>query len=187
MKAAIALLTDYKAQNLVRRIVFELDQKYQIDFFASLLPAHISLKQPFSFENMESLEAYFDSLAGQIRPFQVELDKIYYTEWNGYGILGMNVQETETLRRWHDQLNSELSQLFRDTSAPHDGAGYQFHMTIELGQVDKANPYRAYYEQLKDKKVNLTFQVEEIALFYYTGEGQNSFICYKILPLTGER
>ena len=124
MKAAIALLADYQAYNFVRKIVFELEQAYQIDFLASLLPVHISLKQPFSFERMERLENYFNSLAAQIVPFQIELDEIYYTEWNRNGILGINVRETDTLRELHNQLNCELSNLFLDASAPHDGDGY---------------------------------------------------------------
>lgn len=184
MKAAIVLLADYQAQNFVRSIVFDLEQEYQIDFLASLLPAHISLKQPFSFENMDTLEVYFDSLAAQISSFQIELDEIYYTGWDEYGILGINVVETKPLRRLHNQLNRELSTLFLDTSAPHDGDRYHFHMTIELGKVEKWNPYQAYFEQLEDKKVNMAFQTEEIALFYYTGEEHRSFICYKVLPLT---
>ena len=184
MKAAIAILADCQAQNFVRRMTFELDQTFQVDFLASLLPAHISLKQPFSFENMDRLESYFDSLAAQIAPFQIELDEIYCTDWEGYGILGINVRETETLRGLHNQINRELSELFVDTSAPHDGYGYHFHMPIELGKVDNRNPYRACYEGLEDRKVNLSFQAKEIALFYYPGD-QRSFICYKVLPLTG--
>lgn len=73
MKAAIALLADCQVQNYVRRMVFELEQAIQIKLLASLLPAHISLKQPFSFENMDRLESYFDALAAQIAPFQIAL------------------------------------------------------------------------------------------------------------------
>ena len=184
MKAAIAILADYRTQNFVRRIVFELEQAYQVEFLASLLPAHISLKQPFSFESMDRLEGYFDSLAAQIAPFQIELDEIYLTEWEGYGILGINVKETKTLRGLHNQINRELSELFVDTSAPHDGAGYHFHMTIELGKVEDQNPYRDYFERLESRAVNLAYQAKQIALFY-TPDHQRTFICYKVLPLTG--
>ena len=184
MKAAIAILADYRAQNFVRRMVFDMEQVYQIDFLASLLPAHISLKQPFSFENMDRLESYFDSLATQIAPFQIELDEIYNSDWDGYGILGINVRETETLRGLHNQINRELGELFMDTSAPHDGAGYHFHMTIELGKVEDQNPYRYYFDGLESKPVDLAYQAKQIALFYYP-DHQRSFICYKVLPLTG--
>jgi 2'-5' RNA ligase len=134
---------------------------------------------------MDRLEGYFDSLAAQITPFQIELDEIYNTYWEGYGILGINVRETETLRELHNQLNRELSDLFVDTSAPHDGAGYHFHMTIELGKVEHQNPYRDYFERLESRTVNLAYQAKEIALFYYPSY-QQSFICYKVMPLTGK-
>lgn len=185
MKAAIVLLADHTVQNLARRMVFELEQKYQIDFLASLLPAHVSLKQPFTFEDMAVLEGYFDSLAAQIAPFPIELDELYCAEWAGYGILGMNVQETSALRNLHDRLNHELSQLFQDASAAHDGETYHFHLTIELGKVGETNPYQEYFDQLPDKKLNLSFLAQEIALFYYTGADHQSFITYKVLPLQG--
>ena len=184
MKAAIALLADCQVQNYVRRMVFELEQATQIELLASLLPAHISLKQPFSFENMDRLESYFDALAAQIAPFQIELDEIYFTEWEGNGILGINVKETEILRGLHNQINCELSKLFVNTSAPHDGASYYFHMTIELGKVEDQNPYRDYFDGLESRAVNLAYQAKQIALFY-SPDHQRSFICYKVLPLTG--
>jgi 2'-5' RNA ligase len=185
MKAAIVLLADYKIQNFARRVVFELERKYQINFFASMLPSHVSLKQPFSFEDMGRLESYLDSLAVRIKPFQIELDEFYYAGWDTYGILGLNVKETGTLRSLHEQLNYELSELFKDTSAAHDGAEYHFHLTIEMGKVGKVNPYQEYFNNLVDKKVNLAFLAKEIALFYYTGEDHLSFINYRVLPLTG--
>jgi 2'-5' RNA ligase len=186
MKAAIALLADREVQNYARRIVFELEREYHIAFLASLLPAHISLKQPFSFEDMERLEAYLDSLAARFTPFQIELDEIYCKQWSGYSILGLNVRETDMLRGLHNQINRELVAIVRDPSAPHDGNEYRFHMTIELGPVDKTDPYRAYFDRLVDKRVSFTFLAKEIALFYYPDKGRSSFINYKVLELAGQ-
>ena len=44
MRAATALLANPKTENFVRRMVFEPEQAYQIDFQASRLAAHIRLK-----------------------------------------------------------------------------------------------------------------------------------------------
>jgi 2'-5' RNA ligase len=186
MKATIVLLSDYKVQNFVRSIVVELDQRYQIGFFAALLPAHVSLKQPFSFESLKKLDDYFDDLATRIPPFKIELNGIYYSEWNGLGILGLNVVETSSLRTLHNQINAELVTVVKDPHAPHDGEDYRFHMTIELGKVVGKNPYRDYFEQIQDKNVRLSFVAKEIALFYYPNEDTNTFITYKVLPLTGK-
>jgi 2'-5' RNA ligase len=185
MKAAVALLSDYKIQNIARHIAFELERDYGIDFLACLLPAHVSLKQPFAFESMEQMEGYFDSLAASLAPFRIELDELYCTNWEGFGILGMNVKETGTLRDLHARLNRELGRLCKDPSAPHDGDEYRFHLTIEMGKVTETDPYREYFDRLANKTLDLSFQAEEIALFYYSGKEDTSFINYKVLPLTG--
>ncbi|MBC8490138.1 MAG: 2'-5' RNA ligase family protein [Ignavibacteria bacterium] len=188
MKAAIALLTDYGTQNFVRRIVLELNRKYGISFITSLLPAHVSLKQPFLFISMDRLEQYFNKLAEEIEPFVVELDRFYHTQWSGYGILGLNVRETNTLRKLHNRINIELADLFENTSSPHDGDRYHFHLTIEVGKVEVVDVFRNYYKELSSNKINLKFTARKIALFYYDGEPiPGSFTTYKVLELGSRR
>lgn len=187
MKAAIALLSDYSVQNTVRRMVYEIRQRAEIEFFGSLLPAHVSLKQPFTFESMDALEEWFDSFSKRVRPFRVELDRVYYDEWDEYAIVGLDVRETPMLRGLHNQVNRELKNLVKDPSAPHDGDEYRFHLTIELGKTGAVNPFKPFYEILPEKEVALSFMAEYIALFYYADGPieKGSFICYKVLPLTG--
>lgn len=186
MKAGITILANYKVQNYTRKIACELNQNYGVDFFASFYPAHISLKQPFAIEDLPRLEAYCDELAAQTAPFPVELDELYADAWNGYGLLGLRVVETSTLRDLHNRLNCQLSQLFADSSAPHDGDAYRFHLTIEMGEIAGSNPYMAYYENLVEKKVHLSFQAEQLGLFYSAGEEQNRYMLYKVIPLSGQ-
>ena len=188
MKAAIVLLSSAAVQNYVRRIVFALNAQYKVGLFASLLPSHVSLKQPFTFESMDVLETYFDNLAGRIAPFEIELNRFYSEEWAGYGILGLNVVETPILRGLHNRINAELSQLFKDTRAPHDGSGYRFHLTIEAGKLESANPYQVYFDHLSDPQVKMAFQAQELGLFYYPDEtyGAGPFITYRVMPLRGQ-
>lgn len=186
MKAGITILADYELQNYTRKIAYELSQNYGVDFFAALYPAHISLKQPFTCEDLARLEAYCDELAAQIAPFPVELDEFYAAEWEGNGILGLRVVETRTLRELHNRLNRQLSQLFSDTSAPFDGDAYRFHLTIEMGEIAGFNPYMAYYESLADKEVHLSLRAEQLGLFYSAGEEQNRYMLYKVIPLSGQ-
>ena len=187
MKAAIALLSDHPVQNIVRRLVFEISQNAGIEFFGSLLPAHVSLKQPFTFENMDVLEVWFDSFSKRTAPIHIELDRVYYSEWDGHAIVGLGVRETPTLRALHNRINRELQDLINDPSAPHDGDEYRFHLTIELGKIDRTNAFKQFYDALPEKRVALSFRAEYIALFFYA-DGPietGSFICYKVLPLTG--
>jgi 2'-5' RNA ligase len=188
MKAAIALLSDYSVQNAVRRMVYEICQLGEIEFIGSLLPAHVSLKQPFTFENMESLEGWFDSFSQQVTPFRIELEEVYYDGWEEYAIVGLGVKETPILRELHNRINRELKDVVKNPAAPHDGDEYRFHLTIELGRVADKNPFKKFYESLAEKQVDLSFLAEHIALFYYPEQiiEPGTFICHKILPLTGK-
>lgn len=189
MKAAVALLTDYVTQNLARRMVYALCQHAKIQFFGSLLPTHISLKQPFDFKNMDCLETWFDSLAMHIAPLTIELDGIYYTEWAGYAILGFNVVELPTLRELHNLINLELQNIVADPSAAHDGESYRFHMTLELGPIGKSNPYKAFFDSIKekDKDQRMSFTARHLGLFMYKGNlaKAGAFTTYRILELGG--
>lgn len=187
MKAAIALLSDFHVQNIARRMVYEIQQHARIRFLGSLLPAHVSLKQPFSFENMEDLETWFESFSQEVHPFRIDLERIYYEEWDRYAIIGFEVLETPILRSLHDRINQELKNLVIDPSAPHDGEEYRFHLTVELGEVGDTNPFKQFFDSLPEKQVYLSFLAEYIALFFYA-DGPietGSFICYKVLPLAG--
>ncbi len=188
MKAAVALLSDYTVQNAARRMVYEICQHGDIKFFGSLLPAHVSLKQPFTFENMDALEGWFDLFSKRVRPFRIDLDHIYYEQWDAFAIVGLGVRETPTLRALHNQINHELQGLVHDSSAPHDGEEYRFHLTVELGNTGSTNPFKQFYESLPEKQIALSFMAEYIALFFYAGEPiePGSFICYKVLPLAGK-
>lgn len=187
MKAAIVVLANSAIQNFIRRIVFEINAAYRTEFYAALLPSHVSLKQPFAFEDMDVLEHYFDTLAASTAPFEIQLDRFYYEEWGGFGILGLNVVETPILRGLHNQLNADLSGLFKDTRAPHDGSEYHFHMTIELGKFTNAESFKTYFDRLSDRKITFTYTAQELALFYYTDEANRpgTFINYRVQPLTG--
>jgi 2'-5' RNA ligase len=188
MKAAIALLADFHVQNVARRMVYEIHRHDGIKFLGSLLPAHVSLKQPFEFEDMSSLEEWFESFSREIKPFRIDLERVYYNEWEQHAIVGFEVLEIPILRSLHNRINNELNGLVRDPSASHDGDDYRFHLTVELGKVKETNPFKQFYDSLPEIQVDLSFTAEQIALFFYDDGsfGAGSFICYKVLPLTGK-
>ncbi len=188
MKTAFALLVDHDAHNFIRKLAVDVHSKYQIDFLASLLPAHVSLKQPFAISSLPEAEAYFDQLAQSIQPFAVTLThlelQIGSFDGDELGILWLDVQETPTLRALHDRLNRELSERFENTAASFDGPDYHFHATVELGG-QPVEVYRKIYAEYEHVEVDLTFTAREIAMFYYDDLGgkPGTFITYKILPI----
>jgi 2'-5' RNA ligase len=136
---------------------------------------------------MERLEPYFDALAASITPLKIELDRVYHAQWSGYGILGLSVKETSALVELHNRINRELQDLFEDPSAAHDGEGYHFHLTIELGKVEGADVFKHYYDELETTRVDLSFTAREVALFYYSGIEPGTYTTYKVLGLGSEQ
>ena len=188
MKAAFALLVDHNAHNFVRKLVVDIHSKYRIGFLASLLPPHVSQKQPFEVSNLPKLETYFDQLAKTIQPFEITLThpELQTSSFNDdeIGILWLNVQETRTLRDLHNRINRELPERFENTEAPFDGPSYHFHATAEVGR-QSAEVYHKIYAEYEHIEVNLSFTVNEIAMFYYDdwSSEPGTFITYKILPV----
>jgi 2'-5' RNA ligase len=188
MKAAIALLADYPVQNFARRMGYEIRQFGEVDFLSSLLPAHVSLKQHFTFESIDVLENWFYSFSTRIAPFRIELERIFYSEYGDNVIVGLKVHETPILRALHNQINHELANVVLNPSAPYDGEEYQFHLTIELAKAGSKNPFKTFYDSLPEKQVNISFKAEFIALFFETDQSipNGSYICLKVLPLSGK-
>jgi 2'-5' RNA ligase len=188
MRAAFALLANHEIYNIVRRLSWEIHQKYRTGTRHASLPPHVSLKQPFGISDLSALENYMDKLASSIQPFEVTLIEIQVIpiSYGGttYGLLWIDVEETEELRSLHNRLNNELNQRFGHTPADFDGDQYHFHMTITMGG-QPVEVYRKFYEEVPNLKINAQFTVKQLAMFVYDEPiGPNSeYLCYRILPI----
>jgi 2'-5' RNA ligase len=109
MRAALAVLANVEVYNYVRKLAWEIHQKYQTDISICRVPPHISLKQPFEVSDFIALENYMSELAGSISPFGVHLTELQLIliDIDGIetGILWIDVQETNYLRQLHDSIN----------------------------------------------------------------------------------
>lgn len=76
MKAAFALLANPEIHNVVRKLSWEIHQKYRTGTRHASLPPHVSIKQPFSIKDLSALEDYMSELAGSIQPFEVRLTEL---------------------------------------------------------------------------------------------------------------
>jgi len=190
MKATFALLANTEINNFVRKLAWEIHRKYHTGTSVCRLPPHISLKQPFEISDLPTLESYMDELADSITPFEVKFTELQLVPSNiegiDVGLLWLDVQETENLRQLHQQVNQELSQRFKNTQAAFDGEIYHFHMTVMFGG-QPLEVYRKIYGDIADRRVNLHYMVNELAMFVYdeplslTGD----YMTYKILPIGG--
>lgn len=188
MKATFAFLSDSKTHNLVRKLSWDIHQKYRTGLEVCRLTPHISIKQPFEISNLLLLEDYMIELAGSLEPFGVTLKKIELipAKIDGLdtGILWLDVEESELLRVTHDRVNRELALRIGDVSAPFDGAGYHFHMTVAMGD-QPIEVYRKIWNEFSGRLVNLSYTVREIGMFVYDEKDDLNagYMTYLILPL----
>ena len=175
-KYCFALLADDDLHNYARKLSVKLCENINYDFLGAVLPPHISLKQPFKAETLESVETYFDNLCGKMKPLRLLLGPSFV--WNTAA--GLDVKETGELRDLHNRLNSELKSVCNDSSADFDGADYRFHLTLaqwdDLAYTEKAR------ELLKDEQNTFPSYFRKLVMFYYDGK---AFTTYKINELKG--
>lgn len=190
MRASIVLLANPEVHNFVRKLSWDIHQKYRTGTRHATLPPHISLKQPFSISDLSELEKYMDELAASVQPFDVNLTELQAvpTFFDGveYGVLWVQVEETNMLRELHNRLNLDLEQRFGNTAADYDGDAYRFHMSVMMcGQLMEI--CRKYQNEIQPAQINLCYTANELGLFVFDEPfGPHAdYLCYRILPLGG--
>jgi len=188
MKATFALLADTVTHNLIRKLSWDIHQKYHTGIDVCRLPPHISLKQPFNISDLDLLAEYMAEFAVIIAPFDVKLTKLELIDAaiDGLesGILWLNVQEIEILRQLHNRLNQELTARFGNVPADFDGPDYHFHMTVAIGGAP-VEIYRTIVDEFSGRLKNLQYTVRELVMFVYDERHSINagYMTYKILPL----
>ena len=188
MKATFAFLADNQIHNLVRKLSWDIHQKYRTGIDVCRLPPHISLKQPFDVSELDSLSEYMKDLAGSIEPFQALLTHLELVETTidslHTGILWLNVEETESLRGLHNRLNKELTARFGNVPADFDGDRYHFHMSVAIGG-QPIETYRKILDEFKNRLENLQYMVRDLVMFVYDerSDVKAGYMTYKILTL----
>jgi len=182
MRCTFALLVNDEIHNYIRKKAVEINRLIGCGFFASQLPPHISLKQPFEIDDIDKAEKYFDVFSKKIQPIKIKIDSIY----NWKNIIGLNVVENAELRNAHKILNIDLKEIFRNSSALHNGNSYHFHATISMGGIARSQHKSEFieaYEKVKDENLNFEFMANKIVMFYNDDNKFNSIITYKINEL----
>lgn len=127
-------------------------------------------------------------LACSIDPFEVRLTELQVLplvfEGTEYGLLWLEVQETEGLRGLHNRINAELAERFGNTQADFDGSRYHFHMTVMMGG-QSLDTYRKFFDEIPDPRIDLRYAVRELAMFVYDEPmgPDGEYLSYKILPI----
>ena len=185
LKAAFALLPNQATQNRACQFTMRLHASFRVRWVR--LRPHVSLKQPFSIDSVNTVEQYFDRLAKVTAPIKTTLDKVEARspppgthDW----IIWASVRETTQLRLLHERLNQELTEVVTDPSAAFDGESYRFHMSLALVAEPRSAPV---IPANASELANLPLELRHIAMFVYDGLSAPGWQCmtYKVLPLGG--
>jgi len=188
MRTAIALLVNDDFANKLTPFTLRC-WDYGFNLRVLRLPAHVSLKQPFVVIDFKQLEKYFEKFANQISPQKLRFDGFVFWGDASHGLVVARVKKSTRLRQLHAQLNIELEQEFGETRADHDGADYEFHLTIAIGEsdADLLSQLRADVPTWKLDEITVS---SRIAMFIYDESsrpdslyGVREYGTYKILPL----
>jgi len=191
MKICFALLVDNKLHNYGRKIAFHINKNYNTGFIAAKLPQHVTLGEVIEIDNLNEAEKYFDILAESINPFEIDVTKIdlkiFGDENDGFGVLWMEVKDSDMLRSLHNKIYRDIASYpWKADKTSGDGI-YHFHSTIALGK-QPARVYKEIYNNIENKELNYRFKAKEIALFCSPDDENKmgTYITYKTLPL-GEK
>jgi 2'-5' RNA ligase len=188
VRTAFALLADSEIHNAVRKLSWDIHQKYRTGIDVCRLPPHISLKQPFAISDAAALASYMTEFSASIDPFEAKLLRLELFEATideiESGVLVLDVLETETLRGLHNRLNQELTARFGEVPAAFDGPDYHFHMTVAIGGVP-VEAYRKIKDEFSERLVNIQYTVRELVMFIYDERYSLNagYMTYMTLPL----
>lgn len=188
MKATVVLIADNDAENFGRKLILDAHRYGKMGFEMARLPQHVSLKQPFVIQDLETMERFFDDFAKCLSPFDIEfvgMDLFPSNVLGGResGCISLRVKETLQLVEAQRRLNEKLYKTFGPCPAEHD-CDYIFHMTFAIGGADFES-YKQAYIELKKSDYRRTFRFNKLGLFYYDDDNitPGTYFCYKVCDL----
>lgn len=177
MHIGFGILLPREPLNYIRKTQLELH--HQLSILPGRQYPHITFKSPFKVHDIERYVAYFDSLAGQTRPFEIKLGGIGSF---GKEILYLDVADSPDLDQLHQKVIREMEEKFDIKPDQVEGVHVRFHATICKPQTpDVFDEARKLLE--RDPR-EFTFQARDIGIFYHLG-GEHSWIVYRQTPLQG--
>lgn len=188
MKATIVLTGDPAAQNAGAQLMLAAHRLAGTGFEMARLPFHVSLKQPFTIQDLPALERFFDDFAATVPAMDIAFDVLELSPNSAIGgfasgCLSLRAVRTPALTGLQQRLFTALTDAFGPCPAPHDD-DYVFHMTVAIGGA----PYAAYahaHRALAATDLPAQLRFDRLALLYYDNDAiaPGSYFCYKLCEL----
>ena len=179
MHIGFGLLLEHEPHNFIRE--FQLKFHHQLSILPGRQNPHITFKAPFKVHDIEEYVAYFDQLARETEPFEVELKGVGSF---GEKIMFLDVVENETLSNLHKKVLIQMKKQFDIDADPLEGENVKFHASVAAFQTQEA--YSEAKAMVEKRQPDFSFVVREFGIFYHLG-GDHSWIIYRKIPVGVEK
>lgn len=146
-------------ENNIRKICKEVNKKYNLDNKSFSLPQHISLKISFDTKKYVEVINHIKSiLENQIK---MKIKIIGISKINN-GVVWLDVEENNELRKIHNLLNEGLKEKYNIPLANFDGDNFKFHSTL-FQDKNISDEHQQLISEISDKlKLPIEIEVDEI-------------------------
>jgi len=187
MRATFVLLAGNELENYAKKLALKAHEIGRLGFEACRLPFHVSLKQTFEIQNLNSIEEYFDSFVKSLKPVTVHFTELDLFKakimGNDSGVLSLRAERTRELDELQKRFFRELNERFGECKAEHDD-DYVFHMTISYGLASSPQ-YDKVFNELKNDNYNFDSVFNQLGLLYYEAVEPGKYFCYKRADILG--
>lgn len=157
MKYGVAIFPEKKIQDIANSYRKRYDPHY------SLIPPHITLKDPFDMAEKDLPAAidHLEKVAKETEPFEICFHKVssFYPTNN---VVYLSIQDRDALTRLHEKINSGM--LYHEHR-------YSFIPHLTIGQKLPEDELHDVYGSLRMKEFNLKTTVDRFHLLYQLENG----------------
>lgn len=158
-----AVLLDDVSHNYARRMELKISERFHTRCGLRQSP-HITIKPPFIVEDIDPFIEYFDRLARETEPFDIELNGIDFFEPK---VIFINVEKNPALYALHQKIIADLHKNYGiQPNVKTEGENIRFHSTLALSDLTEENFYKAK-EYLKDERPHFRFKASTLGLFFH--------------------
>jgi len=173
-KIGYAILLDDNSHNYARQMELDLSQRFNTRGGLRQSP-HITIKVPFSAEELGPFVAYFDQIAKETEPFNIVLTGVDYFEPN---VIFINVEKNQKLQDFHERIITDLKKNYGvEPNLKVEGENVRFHSSLAVSDLTEENFHKAK-EYLKNENPYFNFNATTLALFYHLSS-EEGWIIYK--------
>jgi 2'-5' RNA ligase len=159
MQIGYGILLDGEIYNFMRKMELLLFDRYKIQK-GLCQPPHITIKPPFTVDDISVYQTYLDELCQKIEPFDIELEG-----FNSFGkkVIYLDVKKSSKLDEIYQTIFSDIRSKFNPEIKKDDMV---FHATLAYDDLNEES-FDEAYEYLKSNfQPKFTMTAGKVGLFY---------------------